>query len=138
MYNKIILVGRVTKDIELRQTTSGTNVCQFTVACDRPYSKDGERKADFLTVVAWRNAAEFANRYFSKGSPIGVEGRLETRRYTDRDGNERTAYEVQADRLFFVGGKGEQSSAPKKENVSYSSGSDDGFEELDPDGDLPF
>ena len=136
MYNRIIVVGRVTKDIELRQTNSGTNVCQFTVACDRAYSNGGERKADFLPVVAWKQAAEFASRYFGKGSPIGVEGRLETRRYTDKDNNERTAYEIIADRLFFVGGKSEQQ--PKKSDAPYSNGNNEDFEEVDLDGDLPF
>lgn len=105
MYNKAILIGRVATDLELKSTPNGTSVCTFRVACDRNYTKGGERKADFITVVTWKNTAEFVSRFFSKGKAIGVEGKIETREYTDRDGNKRTAFEVIADNCFFVGDK---------------------------------
>ena len=103
--NKAILIGRVATDMELKTTPSGTPVCSFRVAVNRSYTKGGERKADFITIVAWRNTAEFVSKYFSKGKLIGIEGAIETRDYTDRDGIKRTAFEVVAQNCFFVGDK---------------------------------
>lgn len=105
MFNKAILIGRVATDLELKTTTNGTSVCTFRVACDRNYTKGGERKADFINVVTWKNTAEFVSKFFAKGKAIGVEGRIETRDYTDKDGNKRTVVEVVADSCFFVGDK---------------------------------
>lgn len=108
MYNNVILVGRIAADPELKQTTSGVSVTTFTVACDR---RRNRKESDFIHVVAWRNQAEFVCKYFSKGSPIGVDGSIQTRSYTDRDGNKRTVFEVVADNVFFVGSKNRSADA---------------------------
>lgn len=106
MYNKAILIGRMTASPELKTTQSGVTVCSFKVAVDRRYKDDsGNRKADFINIVAWRQAAEFVSKYFTKGSPIGVEGSIQTRDYTDKEGNKRFSVEVVAEQCFFVGGK---------------------------------
>jgi single-strand DNA-binding protein len=115
MYNRIILIGRLTAEPELRQTQSGASVCSFSIAVQRPFaSNGGERQTDFLNIVAWRQNADFVTRFFHKGSMIGVEGRLETRDYTDRNNQQRRAYEVIADRCFFVEGR---ASAPTGGNA---------------------
>ena len=106
MYNKVILMGRITKDIELKATQTGTSVCGFTVAVDRRFTdKGGERQTDFFNCVAWRQQAEFIAKYFSKGNLILVEGELQTRNYKDKDG--RTVYvtEIIVDRASFTGEK---------------------------------
>ena len=158
MLNKAILIGRLTADPELRQTPNGISVTSFSVAIDRRYSKGAERQTDFLDVVAWRQQAEFVSKYFQKGRLIGVEGSIQVRSYTDRDGNKRRAWEIQADNVFFVDSKnsssgdnapafyGEPASAPAAPapaaaaapSVSYSSGSVGDFEEIEADSDLPF
>lgn len=150
MYNKAILIGRLTADPELRQTQSGVSMLSFSVACARPYSSGGERKTDFINVVAWRRTAEFVSKYFHKGNVIGIDGRIEMRDYTDRDGNNRRAFEVIAENAFFVESKsasqGEVSPAfappaqraPSAPSVSYASGNAEDFEEVDLDDDLPF
>ncbi len=103
MINKVILMGRLTADPELRQTTSGISSCRFSVAVDRGYkSKDtGERQADFINVVAWRQTAEFVSRYFSKGKMIIVEGSLRNNNYTDANGTKHYGMDVQADNVTF-------------------------------------
>lgn len=102
MLNRIILQGRLGADPELRTTNTGTEVATVNIAVDRDKkSPDGERKADWFTVVAWRKTAEFLTRYFTKGSTVIVEGRLQMRSYTDRDGNKRSAAEVIADSIYF-------------------------------------
>jgi single-strand DNA-binding protein len=113
MLNKVILQGRLVADPELRQTTSGTAVVSFRIACDRDSkSKDpNAQNVDFISVVAWRQTAEFINRYFTKGSMILVEGHLQVRDYTDKNGNRRSATEVMAERVNFCGSKGSNSSA---------------------------
>lgn len=110
MLNKAILMGRLTGDPELKTTPSGASVTSFSLAVERDYKSGDERKTDFITVVAWRNTAEFICRYFQKGRLMAVEGRIETRKYTDKQGNSRTAFEVVADKVFFCGDK-QQSAA---------------------------
>ena len=144
--NSIIIKGRLTKDPELRYTQSDTAVCTVNVAVDRPYSKDKE--TDFFTVVFWRQTAEFVSKYFHKGDAIGIEGTIQTRNYEDRQGNKRTAVEVVADNVFFVGGKSSGSAGPAMQAVpatpapaapvAYSSGAASDFEEVETDNDLPF
>lgn len=135
MYNRAILIGRLVADPELRTTQSGVSVCSFCIAVDRPYSKDKEKQADFINCVAWRERAEFVSRYFSKGKPILVEGSIQTRQYTDKNDQKRTAMEVVADNVRFVGKKdSEQVSRPAQKTAD----ADDGFAELEDDGDLPF
>lgn len=110
MYNKVIMMGRIVNDLELRTTPQGVNVCSFRIAVDRRFTPKGEeRKSDFFNVVAWRQQAEFVNRYFSKGRMILVEGELNTRQYTDKNGNPSTWYEIVADRLSFTGEKSQNS-----------------------------
>lgn len=142
MYNKAILIGRLVADPEMRTTPNGINVATFRIAVDRPYTKGAEKKADFISIVCWRQQAEFVSRYFSKGKAIGVDGAIQTRDYTDKDGNKRYAVEVVADRVFFVESKGAAGSAPAapaaNEGVAYASGSAGDFQVVDNDDDLPF
>jgi single-strand DNA-binding protein len=123
MYNRAILIGRLCADPEMRTTPEGTNVTTIRLAVNRAHNRD---KADFIAVVAWRNTAEFICNYFKKGSAIGVEGVIQTREYTDKEGVKRTAFEVVADRAFFVESK-------KKDDAPKS----DGFADADFD-DMPF
>ena len=117
MYNKAILIGRLTADPEMRTTPQGVPVSTFRIAVDRPFMNGGERKADFLTIVCWRQQAEFVCKYFQKGRAIGVDGSIQTRNYTDKDGNKRTAFEIVADRVFFVESKSAVSSGGTCEDV---------------------
>lgn len=149
MLNKAILIGRLVADPEMRTTPQGTSLANLRVAIDRPFSKGGEKKTDFINVTCWRQQAEFVCRYFSKGRLIGLDGSIQTREYNDKEGNRRYAFEVVADRVFFVDSKssaaqgGEpapmQHSAPSggDSGVSYASGSTGDFEVID-DDDLPF
>lgn len=106
MYNRVIMMGRLVTDPELKSTPQGVNVCSFRIAVDRRFQKQGEeRKSDFFNVVAWRQQGEFVNRYFSKGRMILVEGEMTTRNYTDKNGNPATWYEIVADRISFTGEK---------------------------------
>ena len=100
MYNKVILMGRITHDLELKTTPSGANVCSFSIAVDRRFQQKGEeKKSDFFNIVAWRQQADFVTRYFGKGRMILVEGELQTRSYTDKNGMNVRVTEVIADRL---------------------------------------
>ena len=104
MLNRVILMGRITHDLELRQTPNGVSVLSFSVAVDRSFAKQGEeRQTDFIDCVAWRQQAEFISRYFGKGRMIALEGELQTRTYTDKNGNNRKACEVVVDRVSFTG-----------------------------------
>lgn len=105
MFNLVVLTGRCVADPELKTTTNGISVCTFSIAVDRRYNSGEERQADFINIVAWRGSAEFVSKYFKKGDMIGIEGSIQTRRYQDRDGNNRTAFEVVANNIQFVGGK---------------------------------
>ena len=102
MLNHITIMGRLTRDAELRRTGSGTAVASFTVAVDRDYAAEGQdRETDFIDCVAWRSTGEFVSRYFAKGSMIVVSGRLQERRWTDKEGNKHRATEVVADNVYF-------------------------------------
>ena len=104
--NHIVLLGRLTRDPELRTTNSGVSVATFSLAVDRAYKDaSGERGVDFIDIVAWRNTAEFAARYFQKGQLAAVEGRLQIRDWTDTDGHKRRAAEVVAQNIYFAGQK---------------------------------
>lgn len=106
MFNKVIMMGRIVNDLELRTTPQGVNVCSFRIAVDRRFQQKGEeKKSDFFNIVAWRQQADFVTRYFGKGRMILVEGELNTRSYTDKNGNPSTWYEIVADRLCFTGEK---------------------------------
>lgn len=130
MLNRIIVMGRMTRDPELRRTNSGTAVASFTMAVDRDFKpQSGEKETDFIDVVAWRNTAEFVSKYFSKGRMAVVEGRLQIRDWTDKDGNKRRTAEIVADSVYFGDSKrdGGETVEPKG-----------GFSEIEDDGDLPF
>ncbi len=104
VYNRIILMGRIVNDLELRSTPQGVSVCSFRLAVDRRFQTKGEeKKTDFFNIVVWRQQAEFVTKYFSKGRMILVDGELNTRSYTDKNGNPATWYEVVADRVTFTG-----------------------------------
>ncbi len=149
MLNRIILMGRLTRDPELRQTPSGVSVASFTLAVDRGYtSRDSERQTDFIDCVAWSGTGEFISKYFTKGQMCAVEGRLQIRGWTDKDGNKRRSAEVVVDNASFTESKrsreGADSAAPYAApggySPSYSAPAPSGFAELDDsdDGDLPF
>lgn len=142
MLNTAILMGRLTADPELKTTNSGLSVTSFCVAVDRRYQKDGERQTDFINVTAWRQTAEFVNRYFHKGSMIAVQGSIQTHNYEDKNGNKRTAVEIVADNVSFCGSKSEsENTAQNTQSTpcpSVNVPADD-FTPLDDDDDgLPF
>ena len=141
MLNKIIIMGRLTRDPELRRTGSGTAVTSFSLACDRDFkSQSGEKETDFIDVVAWKNTAEFVSKYFSKGRMAVVDGRLQIRDWTDKAGNKRTTAEVVADNVYFADSKRSESNDNQKENFNALSGrvSDDFVPASEEDGELPF
>jgi single-strand DNA-binding protein len=117
MLNTITIQGRLTRNPELRRTGSGKAVANFALACERDFNEGGEKATDFIECVAWRNTAEFASKYFSKGKMAVAKGRLQIRQWTDNDGNKRTAAEVVVESLYFCGDK---SSAPVQESGGES------------------
>jgi len=144
MLNKIIIMGRFTRDPELRRTQSGTAVTSFAVAVDRDHkTQGGEKETDFIDVVAWRSTAEFVAKHFTKGRMAVVEGRLQMRDWTDRDGNKRRSAEVIADNVYFADSKREGSDPatyggyrPAGKAVDVGA---DGFDEIDDeDGETTF
>ena len=143
MLNKIFIMGRLTRDPELRRTQSGTPVTSFSLAVDRDFkSQSGEKETDFIDVVAWRQTAEFVARYFTKGRMAVVEGRLQIRDWQDRDGNKRRSAEVVADNVYFGDSKRDgapQYGAPSGGYTAPVASSSGDFAEIDEeDGDLPF
>ena len=142
MLNKVVIMGRFTKDPELRRTGSGTAVTSFSLACDRDFkSQSGDKETDFIDVVAWKNTAEFVSKYFSKGRMAVVEGLLQIRDWTDKAGNKRTTAEVVADNVYFADSKRSESNDNQKENFNALSGSvsDDFVAALNDDtSELPF
>ena len=158
MINVVAIMGRLVADPELRTTPAGVNVCQFRIACDRNFARQGEqRQADFVDIVAWRAQADFVCKYFSKGSLIAINGRIQTRNYQDKNGNNRTAIEIVANNVNFAApksanaapmgdaGYGAPVAAPASRPAvqanpapSYSAGSNDDFALIEDEGDLPF
>ena len=151
MLNKIILMGRLTRDPELRRTASGTAVTSFSLAVDRDFkSQNGEKETDFIDIVAWRSTAEFVSKYFSKGRMAVVEGRLQIRDWTDKDGGKRRSAEVVADNVYFGDSRRDGAgdfggapgySAPMGGRSNYAAPMDNhsDFAEIgEEDGDLPF
>jgi single-strand DNA-binding protein len=136
MLNKIFIMGRLTRDPELRRTQNGTAVTSFTLAVDRDFKNtDGTKDTDFIDVVAWRNTAEFVSKYFSKGRMAVVEGRLQLRDWTDKDGNKRRNAEVLADNIYFGDAKKDADSGTNRYGGGQFVEVDEDF---DADGDLPF
>ena len=147
MLNHIVLMGRLARDPELRRTQSGVSVTSFRLACDRDFkTQSGEKETDWIDVVAWRNTAEFVSKYFQKGRMAIVEGRLQTRDWTDKEGNKRTAVEVVADNIYFGDSKRDGAPGGGFEPAPYSAPAGGyaapvggGFAEIEEeDGDLPF
>ena len=151
MLNKIFIMGRLTRDPELRRTQSGTAVTSFSLAVDRDFkSQSGEKETDFIDGVAWRSTAEFVAKYFTKGRMAIVEGRLQIRPWTDKDGNNRRSAEVVADNIYFGDSKRDSAgdmggysapayTAPAGGYSAPVGGGSSGFAEIDEeDGDLPF
>ena len=159
MLNVVAIMGRLAADPQLRQTTTGKNVASFRIACDRGRrDANGQSQADWLDVVAWDRTAEFVCKYFQKGSLIAIDGRLQSRQYQDKNGNNRTAFEIVANNINFAGAKNSnaggganyQNSAPSYQNAaparpaaveaapSYSAGNADDFAVIDDSDDLPF
>ena len=112
MLNNVTLMGRLCGDPELKHTQNDIAVTSFTLAVDRQFKSGEEREADFINIVAWRATAEFITRYFKKGQLMALEGSIQTRKYTDKDGNNRTAFEVVANNVHFCGGKSDNAAAP--------------------------
>ena len=152
MLNRIILRGRLTRDPELRRTGSGTAVTSFSLAVDRDFkSQSGEKETDFIDIVAWRSTAEFVSKYFTKGRMAVVEGRLQIRDWTDKDGGKRRSAEVVADNVYFGDSKRDggdnsgynsgYSPAPASRSAApsnFSAGGSDFAEIGEDDGELPF
>ena len=157
MINRVVLMGRLVADPELKTTNTGISVTSFRIAVDRSYVKAGaERQADFFDIVAWRSSAEFVCRNFSKGSLIAIDGQLQSRQYQTKDGQNRTAIEVVADNVSFTGERREAASAygsygqsrnadyasqmapAAPQPAAYSAGSADDFQVMPLDDDLPF
>ena len=151
MLNVVAIMGRLVADPELRTTPAGVNVCQFRIACDRNFARQGEqRQADFVDIVAWRQQADFVCKYFSKGSLIAINGRIQTRNYQDKNGNNRTAFAVVAENINFGGSKGTNKqvdeggeAAPRSEawpkaDPPANYGGVDDFAVIDDNDDLPF
>ncbi|MBQ7045405.1 MAG: single-stranded DNA-binding protein [Clostridia bacterium] len=138
MFNLVVLTGRLTADPELRYTSGNIPVTSFSIAVNRRYKAGEESQADFINIVAWRQTAEFVTKYFQKGSLIGIEGSIQTRRYVDKDtGKNRTAFEVIANNVQFVESK-RDSAAPVAEPAAFSNNIDGDFSEIAGDDDLPF
>lgn len=131
MLNQITIMGRLTRDVELRYTTGQIPVASFTLAVDRDFGADGAKVTDFIDCVAWRQTGEFISKYFNKGDMAAVTGKLQVRSWEDKDGNKRRTSEVVADRVYFTGGK-QHGGEAKSTGIAVE------FEEAEHDGDLPF
>lgn len=148
MLNQVALMGRLTADPELRHTTSNIPVTTFTIAVNRSYVKQGaERQTDFIDIVAWRTTAEFICKYFKKGQMMAVDGSIQTRTYTDKEGKNRKAFEIIANNVYFTESKTPNSSGasgfdrpaePALPEAGFSAGENDDFAVIADDDDLPF
>lgn len=127
--NIIAIKGRLVRDPEIRQTQSGVSVTNITVAVDRSYSAGGEKQTDFFDCVFWRQGAEFVSKYFKKGKEIIVTGEMQSRKWQDKDGNNRISWEIQNAHAEFCGGKGENTQQ-EKQNVSDYAVVDDTSEDI--------
>ena len=125
--NKVVLAGRLTADVELKQKPSGVSVCSFTLAINRKYSASGQQQTDFIQCQAWRQTAEFISKYFKKGSALCISGSIQVRSWTDNNNQKRYSTEVVADEAMFVDGKNDSQGAEVPN-----------YEEMNADDDLPF
>jgi single-strand DNA-binding protein len=141
MFNLVVLTGRLTADPELRYTTNNIPVTSFSIAVNRRYKAGEESQADFINIVAWRQTAEFVTKYFKKGSMIGIEGSIQTRKYVDKEtGKNRTAFEVIANNVQFVESRRDGAgSGDNAQPVASFNNTDSGdFSTIPADDDLPF
>lgn len=153
MYNRVILMGRLTKDPELKTTQNGISMCRFSVAVDRMYSKGEDKQTDFFDITAWRQTAEFVCKYFAKGKAIHIEGKLQNNNYTDQNGVKHYSTAIIADNVAFCGDRAPEGSSqykPSQANVPPSSppaqaqqnnvqlGDLGDFEEILDSGEVPF
>ena len=148
MFNLVVLTGRLTATPELKTSVSGLNVCSFSIAVERPYKSGEDKQVDFINCIAWRQTANFISKYFTKGKMIGIEGCIRTRKYTDKEGNNRNVFEILVDTAQFVDmptnntpkadtGENLEQFAEKLKQAEKSSGVDIDVA-IDDDGDLPF
>lgn len=138
MLNHIVLMGRLTRDPELRRTQSGIAVASFTLAVERDYKAEGgEKGVDFVDCTAWRNTAEFAQKYFAKGQMAAVSGRLQSRDWTDKEGGKRRSWEVLVESLYFAGSRSADSTSDSRETTA-TPGPKLEDAQGDEDGELPF
>lgn len=138
MLNTITIHGRLTQDVELKQTQSGVSVCHFTVAVDRPYTKGEDKITDFFTVVCWRGLADLASKHFHKGKEIVVSGEMHSRKWVDNDGNNRISWEIKADKFDFCGSKSLDITNTENATQGENNANGDAFQEISNDEDLPF
>ena len=146
MFNLVVLSGRLTTDPELKYTPNNTPVCSFSIAVNRRFKQGEEKQTDFINITTWRQTAEFVSKYFSKGSMIGIEGSIQTRRYVDKEtGKNRTAFEVIANNVQFVESKGSEDTAdgnsftaPQNDPLVDLKNNLEEFGLLQDDGDCPF
>lgn len=153
MLNTVVLMGRITHELEMRQTQNGTIVCTFTLAVERSYSSGGDRQTDFIDCIAWRNTAEFICKYFNKGDMIAIDGELQTRNWEDKQGNKRKTVEANVRQAHFCGSKAAKSDSaarstnytatPQQATQSQSQATQQAFqqsglEDILDDADLPF
>lgn len=131
--NIIAIKGRLVRDPEVKKTSNGISVCTITVAVDRAYSGGGEKQTDFFDCVFWRQGAEFVNKYFSKGKEIIVTGEMQSRKWQDKDGNNRVSWEIQNAHAEFCGGKSDNGATPT--NIVDPAND---FAVLDNSADIPF
>ena len=145
MFNLVVLTGRLTADPEIKTTTNGTSVTSFSIAVNRRYRSGEKPQTDFINIVAWRQNAEFISKYFKKGNMIGIEGSIQTRKYTDKNGNNRQAFEVVVNNAQFVESKRDSAPAGAPADASapaasFSNAGESDFTEISGgmDEDLPF
>ena len=136
--NKVILMGRLTKDPEYSQTPSGVNVTRFSIAVNRRFAKEGQQQADFINCTAWRQQAEFIYRYFRKGSMIAVVGSIQTRSWDSPDGKKQYATDVVADEVYFTGSKQDSEEHVQPMPTVPEQAFSDDFEEFSDNEELPF
>ena len=139
MLNRVVIQGRIGKDIELRHTQSGVSVVSFSIAVDRDFKDKatGEKTTDWVNGTAWRSTAEFVSKYFSKGRMAVVDGKLQTNTWTDKDGNKRSSLEVVADSVYFGDSRKKESEGDTPESDRPEQNGQE-FSEVDDDGELPF
>lgn len=143
MLNQIVLMGRLTKDPEVRYVgAKNTPVASFTVAVEREFSSGNEKQTDFINCKAWNKTAEFVQKYFSKGNMIALTGSLQSDKYTDKSGQNKIWWEVNVNNVYFTGEKNDSGTTPARSsapvNVPPPAQDDDGFVPFEDDGDLPF